>query len=107
MLDITGCDLIKAVQAAYDLSSPQGLGFLHFTPVPLTDDEAKQIIERGGGSGVYMDYVKGRGCKFTIHISRDGKLTMDDERWFDHGPGQLAELIKRIKATMPAATANA
>jgi hypothetical protein len=38
MIDISGIDLVKFAQAVYELSKPQGLGFLHFSPGPLEEN---------------------------------------------------------------------
>lgn len=96
MIDITGADLRELVKAAYDVSQPQGAGFIHYTPGPLSDEEADEIIQRskGGNEAVYMDYVKGRSVKLGV-ITKDGRLYIHD-RWYDHTPGQLASLLKRI-----------
>jgi hypothetical protein len=95
-IDVTGIDLVKFAQDVYDLSSPQGLGFIHATPAPLADDEARAIVERerpGGFIALSMDYVRGRACKMSVH--REGeKLTIPD-RWFDHSDDQLDELLAR------------
>ena len=57
MIDITGVNMIELVKKAYDLSRPQGMGMMHFTPDPLTDEEAKSLIQENGE--VSLDYVGG------------------------------------------------
>lgn len=93
-IEITGVDLKKFVQKAYELSQPQGLGFLHYEKGALTDDEAQGIIDSSrpdGRNAVSMDYVKGRSIK--MHVSRDdGKLFIYNN-WYDHSPHQLKELL--------------
>ena len=93
MIDITGVDLVKFAQKTYELSSPQGLGFLHFTPQPLSDERAKEIVERGKGTGypLDMDYVDGRACKMTV-FEKEGKLEIHDS-WYDHTDEQLISLL--------------
>jgi hypothetical protein len=76
-------DIVKFVQKAYDLSVPQGLGFLHFTDAPLTEDEARQLIRDSGSIAVSLDYVKGRACKMVVHRAQDGSLSIADN-WYDH-----------------------
>src|SRR4030042_6084821 len=92
MIDITGIDLIKFVKKVYDLSMPQGLGFLHFESGSLTDAEAKLFIhEKDPYNIVDMDYVKGRSCKMDI-FKKDNKLFINDS-WYDHTDEQLQKLL--------------
>ena len=91
MIDITGVDLIKFVKKAYELSKPLGLGLLHYTPEPLSDEEAKECIIKGE---VGMDYVKGRSCKMRARFD-DGRLLIRD-KWFDHTDVQLTELLDHV-----------
>lgn len=94
-IDVTGVDLIAAVKGAYALSQPQGLGFLHFQPGGLSDEEAQEIVERGKRfGGVSMDYVKGRACKFHIR-EKDGRL-LTPPKWYDHSDGQHDELLTSL-----------
>ena len=85
MIDITGINLIEFAKKVYELSVPQGLGFLHFTSKPLTDEEAEQLVnvfKDDKTLALDMDYVKGRACK--MHVRREnGKLTISDT-WYDH-----------------------
>lgn len=96
MIDITGVDLVKFAQKAYVLSMPQGLGFLHYTPAPLSDEEAKKIVEcsKGfvGGIVLSMDYVNGRACKMNVW-EKNGKLHITDS-WYDHTDDQLRRLLE-------------
>ena len=96
MIDVTGVDLVKFAQKVYELSVPQGLGFLHFTPKPLSDEEAKELICNGE---LDMDYVHGRACKMNV---RDNKI---NDAWYDHTDDQLKELLDAfgIKAKTAAA----
>jgi hypothetical protein len=94
MIDITGVDLVKFAQKAYELSMPQGLGFLRFTPDPLSEDDAKKIVEcscRPGRIKLNMDYVSGRACKMIVW-EKNGRLIIDDS-WYDHTDEQLIELL--------------
>jgi hypothetical protein len=98
MIDITGIDLVKFVQKVYELSVPQGLGFLHFTPTPLSEEEAKKIIDFDGRMKskikVSMDYVSGRACKMIVW-EKDGKLGIADS-WYDHTDKQLKQLLSEF-----------
>lgn len=95
MIDVTGIDLVKAVQEAYALSSPQGLGFLHYQEGGLTEDEARSFVrEEDSRTPVYLDYVNGRSCKFSV-LRRDGKLLIRSN-WYEHSQEQLKELLSRL-----------
>jgi hypothetical protein len=85
MINITGVDLVKFAQKAYSLSVPQGMGFIHYTSDPLTDDEARGLIKDEGTCNrvvLDMDYVKGRACKITV-FRTNGRLLINDS-WYDH-----------------------
>lgn len=97
MIDLTGVDLVDLVKAAYDLSVPQGMGVIHFTPEALTDEEASVLLSRESGSrsvALSLDYVKGRAVKLTVW--RDGETLTTRDEWFDHSPEQFRELLDRV-----------
>lgn len=96
MIDITGSNLVSVVKAAYDLSSPQGLGFLHYEDGGLSDEEASHFVNEGSPVPVSLEYVKGRACKLSV-FRQGGKLFINDF-WFDHSEDQLLQLIDRIAA---------
>ncbi len=95
MIDVTDVDLVKFAQKVYELSKPQGMGFLHYTSDPLTTEEAEQLVESCKNDTMCvlsMDYIKGRSCK--MHVRRSGdKLTISDS-WYDHTDEQLKELLR-------------
>ena len=96
MIEITGVDLKQFVKDVYDLSQPQGLGILHFTPEPLSDEDAASILsnwDKDGRFALCMDYVHGRACKMDV-FREDGKLMIHDN-WYDHTEDQLVTLLKR------------
>lgn len=74
-------DKARALKALYNASKPLGLGALQFDPNPMTDAEAKQIIDSGQ---TYFDYLKGRVMK----VNLEGDLL--DPRLFDRDNGQGA-----------------
>lgn len=91
--DITGVKLNDLIQAAYELSVPRGLGFLHAEPGPLSGIEIDEIRTRQRDQ-INLDYVKGRCVKFnTIH---QGSPIYISDRWFDHRPDDLTELLTRV-----------
>lgn len=95
-LEITGADLKECVKAAYALSEPRGLGYMHYQEGPLPDDEAQRQIDHAArwSKGVNLDYVLGRACKFSV-IEVNGRL-FTPARWYDHTERDLNELLHRI-----------
>jgi len=94
MIDITGVDLVKFVQRVYDLSSPQGMGFMYFTPEPLSVEEAREIIDsfkNDESVAVSLDYIKGRSCK--MHVFKEGGKLQIHDNWYDHTDQQLKDLL--------------
>ena len=92
MIDVTKIDKVEFVKKVYELSRPQGLGMLHYTPSPLSDEEAKSLIQENGE--IHMDYVKGRSCKFHSY-NRGNKLYIND-CWYDHTDEQFEELLSSV-----------
>ena len=93
-IDITGVDLIELVKKVYELSSPQGLGILHFQEGSLSDTEAENIVELYKNDlnlALGMDYINGRACKFNVW-RKDNKLYIDNS-WYDHTDSQLQQLL--------------
>ena len=101
MIDITRADLRLVIREVYALSSPQGMGLLHFKRGELTDEEVDAILASGTPlHPVSMDYVNGRSCKFSVTF-RDGRRLIGD-RWYDHSESQLDQLLKTIGVTRTA-----
>ena len=97
MIEITGTNLIELAKKAYELSSPQGLGFLHYQSGSLTDEEAKLLVrEEDSFSPLGMDYVRGRAVKLDV-IKKGRKLFLSDS-WYDHTDDQYKELLSSIGA---------
>lgn len=94
MIDITGIDLVEFAKKVYELSSPQGMGILHFTPQPLTNEEAKACLQDDTSYPLSMDYVKGRTCKMDVRREK-GKLTIPDT-WYDHTDRIYKELLNHF-----------
>ena len=101
-IEITGVDLKTFVKKVYELSSPQGMGMMHFTPEPMTDEMADKIISRGHDDcgfptrqsddrPVNMDYVGGRACKMNV-MKKEDKLWISNS-WYDHTDAQLKQLL--------------
>ena len=41
MIEVTNVDLAVLAQKAYELSAPKGMGYLHYTPGPITYEQAR------------------------------------------------------------------
>lgn len=100
MIDITGVNLVEFVKKAYELSRPQGMGYLHFTQDPLSDDEANYIISKSQNErfAVDMDYVKGRAVKMGVRrtIVDDSVRLEIRDKWYDHTEEQLLDLLTAV-----------
>lgn len=93
--------LDAVICAAYDLSRPQGLGFLSAVEGPLDGETLRDI--KAGGFGAYraaMDYVMGRSVKLDIRYDGD-RLYISAERWYDHSLSDLRLLAARAKLGEP------
>lgn len=80
-------DAAELLAALYNASVPQGMGALHFTPEPMTVDEAQREIDERGRFD--FDYLKGRVLKVW---ERDGEV---DGRLYDRdlGDGAFLEVV--------------
>ena len=101
MIDITGIDPVKFVQKVYELSIPQGMGFLHYTTSLLSEEESFDIVQHTQSSNIVlsMDYIRGRACKMNV-FNEKGKWMIHDS-WYDHTDSQLKKLLSafNIKVT--------
>ncbi len=96
-IDVTGVDLVELAKAAYDLSEPRGLGFLHAREGGLSHEDAVVLVDEFPDLPhlrLYMDYVHGRGCKLTA--SREDDRLFISARWYDHTDEQLRQLLARV-----------
>lgn len=79
-IDITTLDVRKLVDAAFEHSRPQGMGFIHHRPGPLTDEEFEAGKIRDGGYS--YDYVRGRSMK--LHLRYQDDHVYWQAGWYDH-----------------------
>jgi len=107
-IEIPADKLRDAIKIAFELSSPQGLGFLHHRPGGLEEEVVDEIVNREGTGHIAasIDYVHGRSCKFTVF--RGGDYGNHNDRlyirssWYDHGDYALEQLLTRIGVDDPA-----
>lgn len=95
--DITLANLAEVAKAAYDLSEPKGMGFLHFTPGALPDEHAEGLVKVCEGDphiALHIDYLHGRCCKLVVFRRREQLFVQ--AKWYDHTESQMRELLRRI-----------
>jgi len=91
-INIEGIDKAKLLAALYNASHPQGMGFLHYDPEPMGEDEAREILK----TYTYFDYLKGRVLK--VDLSSDVELFADlYDR--DNGPGAAEYVVEELRET--------
>lgn len=92
MSDISISGLNKAVvlAALYNNAQPQGLGFLHYNPEPMTTAQAEQVLE----STTYFDYLQGRVMKVSLASDEYFNGRLYDR---DNGQGAAARAIDAIR----------
>ncbi len=62
-MDIRNLDKARVLKALYNRSRPQGMGMFHYDPKPMTDEEARKVLDCGQ---TYFDYLKGRVLKVDL-----------------------------------------
>lgn len=104
---ITRDNLPKVIAKAYDLSQPQGMGFLHAKPGGIPEDVLQQILVRSDAGddhyrkAIRLDYVQGRAVKLGIHFdAAAGTYYLEDtgHGWFDHSDAEWVELLTFAQA---------
>ena len=88
-IDISKMDKRAVLAALYNNSKPQGMGFLHFDPEPMTLEEAGEALKAQS----YFDYYKGRVMK--VDLSEDALRPWLYDR--DNGPGAAARAIASME----------
>lgn len=90
MVNISGISKGKVLAALYNASHSLGMGFLHYDPTPMTEDEADELLK----CCTYFDYLKGRVMK--VDLSNDSEF---DERLYDrdNGIGAAQRVIDKLR----------
>ena len=107
MLKLPKVPLERIVNAVYKLSVPMGLGQLHYKPGELSVNEQQMVVlsNTNLSQGVdwdgmrlvmYLDYVKGRCCKFRLYEA-DGEYYIYN-KWPDHTSAQITALLEDLNA---------
>ncbi len=89
-LSLSGLNKADVLAALYNASKPQGMGFLHFDPKPMTRQEAEGLLKQGTD----FDYLKGRVMK--INLKGDELDTWGYDR--DNGAGAAQKAIAPLQA---------
>ena len=85
MVDTKGLKKSAVLAALYNDSKPQGLGFLHFDPAPMTEEEAEDLLKTS---------TQGRVMK--VDLSNDDSF----EEWLydrDNGNGAAQRAINKLR----------
>ena len=102
VVDLTNANLVELVKGAYSLSVPLGMGFLHYRPGGLTEEEAQSLVNPDPNAryAVAMDYVRGRAVKMSVWNVPDNaahnpqgikRFTMP--YWYDHTQEEFELLL--------------
>ena len=91
MVKFDGLTREQVLCALYNSSKPQGFGFLHYDPKPLTIEEAKEVLSQSE----HVDYLKGR----VIKVWLPENVQDFDARLYDRdlGAGAARAAIERYK----------
>ena len=90
MISTKGLPKNKVLACLYDSARQQGMGFLQYNPEPMSDKEAKKILD---GGQTYFDYVQGRVMK--VDLSKD-----EFDPWLydrDNGNGAADKVINQLR----------
>ena len=94
-IDISNLDKAAVLAALYNRSRPQGMGFLHFDPTPMTLEQARAILANGDTS---FDYLKGRVMKVDLSVNSLDPWLYDR----DNGAGSAERALSVLRARVEA-----
>ena len=100
-IEIPADKLRDAISLAYALSSPVGMGMIHYREGGLDSATIDAVIATWaqGPIAARMDYVHGRQCKFTVR--RDAERLFVGPSWHDHSEDQLIDLLTALGVESP------
>ncbi|MBI4157817.1 hypothetical protein HY502_03135 [Candidatus Woesebacteria bacterium] len=90
-IDLKGLNKAAVLAALYNASKPQGRGFMHYDPTPMTVEQAEELLNQG----TYFDYLMGRVMK--VDLGGDSLDTWGYDR--DNGEGAAQRAIVSLQAT--------
>lgn len=92
-ISLVGLDKAAVLAALYNASKPQGMGFIHYNPAPMTIEQAQHLLDQSPRK--YFDYLAGRVMK--VDLSGDELDTWCYDR--DNGEGAAAAAIEELQTT--------
>ena len=99
MINIKGKDKADVLRALYNYAKPQGMGYLHYNPKPMTYFEAETILKVEGRKGsLYFDYILGRVMKVDLTSDEEFDETLYDR---DNGEGAAQRALDRVFNSSP------
>lgn len=90
-LSLAGLNKADVLAALYNASKPQGMGFMHYDPKPMTREEAEGLLKQT----TYFDYLKGRVMK--LNLEGDELDMRGYDR--DNGQGAAERAIAELRST--------
>jgi len=95
-IDLGNIDPKVFIRTVHELSSAQGMGFLHEKPGTLTDEEMQPWLEElAQERSTRLDYVRGRSCKMSLH-EHEGHYFIREGSWYDHTDEELEKLLVKF-----------
>jgi len=91
-ISIKGLNKADVLVALFNRAQPQGMGFMHYSPEPMTRETAEKLL----CEATDFDYVQGRVMK--VDLSSDTEF----DPWLydrDNGQGAAAEVIEALRKT--------
>jgi hypothetical protein len=102
-IDIKELNKADVLAVLYNASKPQGMGFMHYDPTPMTREQAQELLDAGY---TYFDYLRGRVMKIDLSGDQLNPLGYD----MDNGQGAAQRAISALyetEQTNPQAVQNA
>lgn len=90
MISIAGKNKAAVLAALYNNSRPQGLGFLHYDPKRMSQEEAAELLK----SQTYFDYLNGRVMKVDLKSDTELNPFLYDR---DNGAGAAEAALAAVK----------
>lgn len=90
-IDLTRLDKAAVLAALYNASKPQGMGFMHYDPTPMTVEQAAELLKRQTD----FDYIQGRVMK--VDLGGDILNTWLYDR--DNGEGAAEKALETLQKT--------
>ena len=88
-INISGISKPKLLAALYNNACPLGMGYLQYTPEPMTEEQAEELLK----TQTYFDYHKGRVMK--VNFSTDDLYTGGYN--MDNGEGSCERIVESVR----------